>query len=95
MVDGVPALQMDILNQRYLSSSYAKVQFKLQKALLADNHPVGQGELFPHSGYGQTCKSALCQKRTLLASWYVSLPGAGKDVHRAYASATPSRISKD
>jgi len=66
MVDGVPALQMDILNQRYLSSSYAKVQFKLQKALLADNHPVGQGELFPHSGYGQTCKSALCQKRKLI-----------------------------
>jgi len=29
-VDGVPALQMDILNQLYLSSSYAKLQFKPQ-----------------------------------------------------------------
>jgi len=30
LVDGVPALQMDIVNQHYLSSSYAKVHFKLQ-----------------------------------------------------------------
>lgn len=31
-VDGVPAPQMDIVNQHYLSSCYAKLQFKFQKA---------------------------------------------------------------
>ncbi len=57
-VDGVPALQMDILNQRYLSSSYAKLQFKPQPPL-ADNHPEGQEVLFLIADMGRRV-SPLC-----------------------------------
>lgn len=62
LVDGVPALQMDIVNQHYLSSSYAKLQFKLQKPPLAGNHPVGPGGAFPDGRHLPACQSALGQK---------------------------------
>lgn len=39
--------------------------------------------LFALSGHWPVRHSALCQKRTLLASWNVSLPGAGQRLYAA------------